>query len=130
MPVYLYRCSHEHLFESLHGVDAMPPACPDCGDPVVARQVAGFAIFGCEGGKNEADDFRRQNHVWLQSDGHRRMRQQNERIYDRTTGAQDSLRSHLQKNEWRGTALKERWGEISKATPDAAKRMVSDLVGA
>lgn len=130
MPIYVYECSHKHLFEFLHGLDELPPACPDCGDPVVTRQVAGFAIAGCEGGKNEADDFRRSNAQWLRSDGHRKMQQQNERIYDRTTGAQDSLKTHLKKNAWKGEALKQQSKDIGRATPDGAKKMVTDLVRA
>ena len=50
MPIYEYVCmSCESHFEELVGMSAPDPACPDCGNAKVAKQLSGFVAHGTVG---------------------------------------------------------------------------------
>ena len=47
MPIYEFVCmTCESHFEELFRLDDPDPACPDCGDEKVARQLSVFAAHG------------------------------------------------------------------------------------
>jgi putative FmdB family regulatory protein len=50
VPIYEYVCmSCESHFEELVGMSAPDPACPDCGNAKVAKQLSGFVAHGAVG---------------------------------------------------------------------------------
>lgn len=124
MPTYVYECGECGEFEIEQRITEPALTVCACGEPV-RRLICGVGIIipaymKAPGSTGSSSDTCDKQAIYLQSEQHRKDREQAERIYDRTTGAEDGVRSYLRRKLGDPEYVKKRAREIEAKKRETA----------